>query len=46
MQTFSARTSPRTLSQREPAMTELEVDSLLREYMSGRTGAKPTAKPL
>jgi hypothetical protein len=25
------------LSQREPAMTELEVDSLVREYMSGRT---------
>jgi predicted phage terminase large subunit-like protein len=35
--TQGARTSPRALSQREPAMTELEVDSLLREYMSGRT---------
>ena len=34
--TSGARTSPRAQSQRVPAMTELEVDSLVRAYMSGR----------
>jgi hypothetical protein len=34
--TFGARTNSRALPQREPGMTELEVDSPVREYMSGR----------